>query len=151
MRRAICFGYTDTDKYSYDPYASNYKMSEINAIYIDDYLNNLDDIFQHHTNMIKYFLEKMEENKLNDHLQLYKNYSNYTETLLSTIPCVFKKKIELNHFIEKKIEAKKYYYPLCPEHEISKNIFDRIICLPLNLDVHPNHIDHYIDIIKNII
>src|SRR5579862_1043031 len=34
MKRAICFGYTDTNKSEYSAYASNYKMSEISAIYI---------------------------------------------------------------------------------------------------------------------
>jgi dTDP-4-amino-4,6-dideoxygalactose transaminase len=45
MKKTICFGYTETNKKEYDINASNYKMSEIACIYIDDYLTNLQYIY----------------------------------------------------------------------------------------------------------
>ena len=41
MEKSICFGYSSSDRLCFNKNASNYKMSEISAIYIDDFLNNL--------------------------------------------------------------------------------------------------------------
>ena len=146
MKKSICFGYTDTNKHNYNIYANNYKMSEIASIYISEYLKNIDIIFNHYTKIIKYFIEKI---KKYQNIKLLQNYSDYGLSLLSTIPIIFDKKVNIDKFIENKIEAKKYYYPI--EYEKNKNsqkIFDNIICLPLNLDISESTIDKYIEILN---
>jgi dTDP-4-amino-4,6-dideoxygalactose transaminase len=150
MKRIICFGYTDTNKYDYSIYASNYKMSEISAIYITDYLENLEKIFNHHTKMIKYFELKIMENGLEKQIELIKNYSPYEKSLMATIPILFKDNIEIVQFIDNHIEAKKYYYPLNKECKNSVDMYARIICLPLNLDIDENKINYYVEIIRKI-
>ena len=55
----------------------------------------------------------------------------------------------MEKFIDNKIEAKKYYYPLDNRKEFSNDLFKRIICLPLNMDVTEEIIDKYINIINN--
>jgi dTDP-4-amino-4,6-dideoxygalactose transaminase len=147
MKKAICFGFTNTNRHNFNINASNYKMSEINAIYLSDYLNNLTIIYEHNKNMMKYFIKKLDENKLNDHIKIYKNYANYNESLMATIPILFKHDILVDFFITNKIEAKKYYFPLDGTHNISVNIFNKIICLPLNLEVTESVIDMYINLI----
>lgn len=149
MKQAICFGFSDTNRHNYEIYASNYKMSEIAAIYIDNYLNNLDNIYTHHVKIIKYFIKKIEEVNLNNKIKLVKNYSNYHESLMSTIPILFNKKNDTEYFIQNNIEAKKYYYPLDLNCTNSLNLFENIICLPLNLDINENIIDFYIECIIN--
>jgi dTDP-4-amino-4,6-dideoxygalactose transaminase len=150
MKQSICFGFTDNDRHKYEIYASNYKMSEIACIYIDEYLNNLENIYKHHTNLIVYFIKKIKENKLDDKFVIYKNYANYKESLLATIPLIFKNRIDTNYFIENNIEAKKYYYPLDKNSKNSSDLFDKIICLPLNMDMNEESIDFYINLLINL-
>jgi dTDP-4-amino-4,6-dideoxygalactose transaminase len=148
MKQSICFGFTDTNRHNYEMYASNYKMSEIACIYIDDYLDNLEKIYNHHTNLIKYFIEKLEENKIKD-INIYKNYSNYEQSLMATIPLIIDRNVDLKYFIDNSIEAKKYYYPLDKNCVKSFELFNKIICLPLNMDMTFESIDYYIKILKN--
>jgi len=148
MKRAICFGYTDTNIFDYNVYASNYKMSEIAAIYMNQYLYNLKKIYNHHIKMLTHFISKLKDTNLN--VKILKNYSNYEESLFSNIPIIFPVNISAHIFIKNNIEAKKYYYPLNINCNNSMNLFNKIICLPLNLDVNETIIDKYIDIISEI-
>jgi dTDP-4-amino-4,6-dideoxygalactose transaminase len=151
MKKVICFGYTEKNRYEYNIYASNYKMSEIACIYIDEYLKNLEMINHHHRRIIKYFIEKIKENNLESKIKIFKNYSEYENSLMACIPIIFNSKIETKYFLENNIEVKKYYYPLEKEHLNSLTIFENIICFPLNLDINENIIDIYVKLIKNIL
>jgi len=148
MEKSICFGYTKTDRYNYNLYSNNYKMSEISCIYISEYLKNVNKIFKHHTELINYFIIQYNEKKIHNNVKLFNNFSNYSECLLATIPLVFNKPVDTCIFIENNIEAKKYYYPLAKNCNNSTELFNNIICLPLNLDVDCKIIDKYIDIIN---
>ncbi len=150
MKKTICFGFSDNDKHNYNIYASNYKMSEIACIYINNYLDNLEYIYNYHTRLIKYFIIKLKNSKVKDKIELYKNYANYDSSLLSTIPIIFNKNMDVKYFIDYGIEAKKYYYPLDFNCKNSVDIFNRIICFPLNLDMDESSIDYYINIIEKL-
>lgn len=150
MEKIICFGFTQTDKYTYNIHANNYKMSEISCIYIDDYLSNLNHIREHHKIMINYFIENINKYNLSKKIVLLKNFSNYEDSLMSTIPIVFNNKQNMDVFIENNVEAKKYYYPLDKTTKNANNLFDNIICLPLNTDTNFKIIDLYIQIINKI-
>jgi dTDP-4-amino-4,6-dideoxygalactose transaminase len=139
MKKSICFGYTDTNRYDYDVNASNYKMSDISAIYISSYLENIEKINEHHKRLIKYFVEKK------DKVEMFKTFGEYENSLMACIPILFDKKIDTNKFVENNIEAKKYYYPLDNNCLNSVNIFERIICLPLNIDITEKDIDFYLE------
>lgn len=150
MKKSICFGFSDTDRHNYNIYASNYKMSEIACIYIDDYLHNLEKIYNHHTKLIKYFIQKMNSSIIKDNIELYKNYSDYQDSLMATIPLLFKNNVDTKYFIDKNIEVKKYYYPLDLNCINSVDLFNRIICFPLNLDMNEESIDYYIKTIEEL-
>lgn len=149
MEKSICFGYTKSNRLNYNIYANNFKMSEIACIYISEYIKNLDSIINHHCFIIKYFIKCLNDLN-NDNIKMYKNYSDYTDTLLSTIPILFEKPTTTEIFTNNNIEAKKYYFPIGNYDNIviSKNIFDRIICLPINMETTTEIIDFYISIIK---
>lgn len=132
LEKIICFGYSQTDKYNYDIYASNYKMSEISAIYISQWLDNFDLIKNKHHDLISYFIKKI--NEKNSTIKLFKSYTMYENQLMSTIPVLFNKHTSINKSFNN-IEAKKYYFPLDKNCINSVNIFDHIICFPLNLDI----------------
>jgi dTDP-4-amino-4,6-dideoxygalactose transaminase len=144
MKKAICFGYTDNNKYDYSIYSSNYKMSEIAAIYIYQFLDNFSEIYNHHTKTMRYFINNIDNNKID----IFKNYSEYDESLLSCIPIIPKNKLTVEIFIQNNIEAKKYYYPLDKSCKNGVELFNKIICLPLNINVNFEHIDRYIKIIN---
>ena len=78
---------------------------------------------------------------------MYKSFSNYEDSLLATIPIIFDKEVNIDKFTENNIEAKKYYYPLDHNCKLSVDIFNKIVCLPLNCDINYNVIDKYINII----
>ena len=152
MEKSLCFGYTRYNKHEYNIYANNYKMSEIACIYISDYLNNIDTIYKHHTEMMNYFITKVENNdNIQNKIKLFPNFTNYNNCLMSTIPILFNNNISIETFTRHKIEAKKYYYPLNNNNnnENSKRLFDKIICLPLNMDTTHDIIDMYINILIN--
>lgn len=150
MEKIICFGFTQADKYNYNIYANNYKMSEIAAIFIDDYLNNLNHIIEHNKIMINYFIENINNYNLSNKVSLLKNYSDYKDCLMSTIPIVFNDTQTIDIFVQNKIEAKKYYYPLDKTNQNANKLFSNIICLPLNTDINFEIIDLYIQIISKI-
>ena len=93
------------------------------------------------------FIKKIIENNLENKIKLFKSFSSYETSLFATIPIIFNKETNIDIFIENNIEAKKYYYPL-ENKEKSRDIFDRIICLPLNMEVGETEIDRYIEIIN---
>ena len=67
---------------------------------------------------------------------------------MATIPLIFKKESNVDFFIKNNIEAKKYYYPLDNNCLITVDLYNRIICLPLNLDLTFETMDYYIKIIE---
>ena len=147
MEKSICFGFTNFNRYNYELYASNYKMSEIACIYISDYLKNLDNIYIHHSKLMCYFIEKMNKNNLNKKVKLFTNYSKYEYSLMATIPLIFENPISIDFFVENNIEAKKYYYPLDLTCTYSDKLFKNIICLPLTTDTTLEIIDFYVEVI----
>jgi len=150
MEKAICFGYTQNNKYDYNIYANNYKMSEIACIYISDYINNIEHINNIHIKMMSYFIYEIKNNNLESKIKLFSNFTDYNKCLMATIPILFNNDISVNIFTDKKIEAKKYYYPLNVNHNNAKRLFDTIICLPLNTDTTFETIRLYINILLNI-
>lgn len=148
MEKALCFGYSTMNRYLYNMYANNYKMSEIACIYISDYLNNIDDINNHHITMINYFISEIKKNNIDNKIKLFPNYTNYSNCLMATIPIIFNNIVSTDLFINNQIEAKKYYYPLGNNCSNSIDLFNKIICLPLNTDVTFQTIDLYVQIIK---
>ena len=151
IEKSICFGFTSKDRLHFDKNASNYKMSEINAIYIDNFLmKQFNNIYEHHTKMLSYFLFKMKEYNLENKIKLFKTYGSYETSLFANIPILFNKDTDIDVFIENNIEAKKYYYPLDNNCKVSVDLFNKIICIPLNTDTNESDIDIYINILLTI-
>lgn len=147
MEQCICFGFTSVNRHNYSIYASNYKMSEIACIYIADYLKFVPEIYAHHTMLITYFINSFDSDRCK--CKLYHNFSEYNNSLMACIPLVFQFPIQPDIFIQNKIEAKKYYYPITQVETspIATAIFENIICLPLNMNMTTQDIDKYIQVI----
>ncbi len=146
MNKIISFGKWGDVHFEYDIYSSNFKMSEISAIYIDQWLNNYSIIKIHNNKIMKYFTDKMNQTFLGKYMTLFPNFSDES-SLLACIPIIFKYPVNEYYFLKFNVEAKKYYYPLDKTCKNSMRIYDTIICLPLHMDITECDIDKYINIL----
>lgn len=128
IRRLINFGIHNEKGLKWDRLGGNYKISEISAVYILQYLeNNFDKIIKHHIKMYK---------KYKDKFDMYPNFGDKDKTVLSCF-CLFNKKYTkkfINNLIDKGIMCRKYYNPLI-ETKNAYIFYNKILCYPLNLDI----------------
>lgn len=154
LRRAICFGHTDTDKYGYSKYAGNYKMSEIAAIFLSGFLERAGEISSHHREMMAYFAGEMDRAGVCG-ARLFPNFAEKDDTVAAVIPVLFERGVGVEAFVKEGVDAKKYYYPLSTDPVNSTprafELFERIVCLPLHLEVSKREIDMYVRIIAGIV
>lgn len=146
MSKVINFGYTPINRQEYMLYASNYKMSELSAIYLLSHINNYQQIHEHIKSLCIYFKNRICEYGLDTIIDLFYGFEQFG--LISCIPIISKHKhINMELFISYGIEAKKYYYPLDIKCKKSLFIYDNIILLPCNMDTTIETIQLYINIL----
>lgn len=134
------FGIGLTEKY-WVPEGNNNKMSEISAIYIIQYLKgNLDRIIKKHNELYLYFKELMKKNRIT-HFKLFPSFHDGV-----IVPSCFTILFE-NYYdkvkeklVENDIQARKYYYPL-NNSKVANDIFDKILCIPCNIDMDKSDVD----------
>lgn len=144
LKKIICFGYSPEDKYNYSIYASNYKMSEVSAIHIIQWLDHFDDIVKRHQYLYQHFEKTIKEMQV----ELFNNCSDHLP-FTSCLPVLFYEPVDIQYFIDRGIEAKKYYYPLSEECKTGHDIFARIVCFPLHNDMTAQDIDRIVKLIKS--
>ena len=140
VRKIMNFGIDNNKyykKYNWNINGANYKMSEISAIFIYQYLiNNFDSIIKHHKSLYEHILNKK--------LFLYPNFSDDTPFVSCIALLDEKYNIE---YIEKKILdgyfCRKYYNPL-NNSVVANEFYDKIICIPCNQDMNEILIDKYL-------
>jgi len=146
IRKVINFGY-DMIKMDqlWHPEGSNYKMSDIAAAYILQYLTNYQHIKHTHLQLYQQFLDGLKD------ISDVTPFPNYSERVpfVSCMPVIFSKKISLDEFKDYPIEIKKYYKPLNLEHTKSMDLYNRIICFPCNIDMKKEDVDYFLTILKN--
>ena len=115
---------------------NNYKMSDISAIYIIQYLDNFDNIIQHHKLLYKHFKIKIKE--LNLPIKLFKSFHNGDNIFPSCLCLLFNNSEDsikiANILKENKIFCRKYYEPLKKTIN-TMNIYNKILCIPCNIDI----------------
>lgn len=158
IRKCINFGFEVKDgNIKWNRQGSNYKMSEISAVFILEYLKkNFETIVKTHRQLYAYFLTKLNEYNLDsDPTMRVTAFPNFSDRIpfVNCIVVIFPKKITKDHIYQvelNNITARKYYTPLEPTPKAS-DIFDRIICLPCHIDVSLYTIDRYISLIKELV
>ena len=129
-------------------YSNNFKMSEISAIFILQYLSNFESIVKHHMMIYNYIENKIKNIK---NVSLLKSYHDKNNTFLPACICLLSE--NSNKIIEKiksiGIFCKKYYIPLKNTNNAIK-LYNKIICIPCNLDVKIKYIDNIIKIISSL-
>lgn len=124
--------------------ASNYKLSDISAAYILQYLHDFDNIINIHLNLYKYLKKKLENYKF---IKLYPNFSS-SEPFLSCFCLLFDNyddSVRLK-LIENNVFCRKYYYPLKRTPK-TLEFFDKILCVPCNKDMTEKDIDKIVNLI----
>jgi dTDP-4-amino-4,6-dideoxygalactose transaminase len=139
VRRLTNFGIHNELKLSWLPEGNNYKMSEISAVYILQYLeDNFNTICSHHTKLYHMAREYAHKHKL----QLYPNFAdldNHTPIIVSSIcflDAKFTPEYIENMITNNQIMCRKYYHPLKYDNmHNTVNTYNKILCYPCNLSI----------------
>lgn len=146
VRNLINFGIDNFSIESkWDRKGGNYKMSDIQAAYILQYLDNFNTIVNKHTILYEYFVQEIYKHNLN--IKLYPNFSSDLPFIscLTVFTNNSNKLMEI--FLRNNIYCRKYYNPLI-DCKISKKFYENIICISCHIDMTKADIDKIIYIFK---
>jgi len=123
---------------------NNYKISDISAAYILQYLDNFDNIVKKHKELSIYLILKIKNIK---GIKLYPNFS-YDTPFLSCF-CLLIDNYDDNiriKLLENDIFCRKYYNPLKNTPK-TLEIYNKILCIPCTKDMTEKDIDKIINLI----
>ncbi len=147
IRKLMNFGIELNDNCYFDRLGNNYKMSDIAAIYIIQYLDNFDTIVKKHKELYYKFKNKLK--LLNLPLKLFPSFHDDNKILPSCFSLIFDNyddSIRMR-FLENNIFCRKYYHPL-KNTKNAVEIFNKILCIPCNSDMEFKDIDFIVTILK---
>ena len=140
VRRVINFVFEKIPVPVWNRAGSNYKMSDIQAVFILQYLTSFNEIVGKHHSLADYFKSK-------SRLTFFPNFSS-DEPFLSCF-CVFvddsDRKLDL--LLKNGIHARKYYVPLISS-PVANTFYSNIICVPCTVDMGCSDIDKIIQLIQ---
>lgn len=142
------FGINLTDKYWLRE-GNNYKMSDISAIYIIQYLENFHQIIEKHKKLYSYLKTKILEFKLD--LKLFPSFHDDNNIFPSCFCLLFNNYNDniRETLLKHNIFCRKYYLPLLNTKNALK-IYDSILCIPCNFDINFQDIDNIIKLLISI-
>jgi len=149
LRNILNFGIDNTSRNpKWHRKGANYKMSDIQAVYIIQYLDKFHFIKTYTERLFHYFVESVQREHLA--IDLFPNFSDNIP-FVSCI-CIFSKKsLEIiSALSENKIYSRKYYNPLL-DTPISVSFYNKIVCIPCTIDMTVDDIDNIVRIIKILI
>ena len=126
---------------------NNYKMSDISAIYIIQYLDNFDKIVKKHRQLYKYLEKQIKKNKIP--VKLFPSFHDGDKIMPSCFCLLFDNyddNIRLR-LLENDVFCRKYYHPL-KETKNTVEIYNKILCLPCTKDMKNKDIDYIINLIN---
>ena len=165
VRKLINFGYDKKDpNCQWHKYGSNYKISEIASIYILQHntYTNFNAIVEKHNRLYRRVKEKC-ENLQNDCIRMFPNMMNSTGAsaidvsfyLPACFPLIFSTEEIANGvrdvLLQNGIFCKKYYKPLDMSKNNSVILYNRILCIPCNIDMIEPDIDRIFSLIELVI
>lgn len=134
IRRCLNFGIdNDTIDPKWHPYGSNYKMSDISAIYIIQYFDNFERLVEIHRKHYTDFAQLISEYSID--IKFFPNHSDsipFVSCFCLLSPCFTKEKV--SELLQKGIYCRKYYTPLVDTPN-ARTIYNNIICLPCTVDM----------------
>tara|TARA_B110000259_G_C14016747_1_gene401579 strand:- start:1177 stop:2217 length:1041 start_codon:yes stop_codon:yes gene_type:complete len=131
---------------NWDREGNNYKMSDISAVYIIQYLDNFDNIVKKHKELYRYFKTKLIQHNMP--IKLFPSFHDEDKIMPSCFCLLFDNyddNIRLK-LLENNIFCRKYYHPL-KNTQNAVDIYQKILCLPCNVDIAKKDIDHFIQLL----
>jgi len=145
LRNIINFGIDNTSPTGkWHRKGGNYKMSDIQAAYILQYICQFDDIINYTNTLYMYFI-----NKINN-LKNVKLISNFSDKIpfVSCLSIISNKSNDiLQKLIEHKIYCRKYYNPLEPT-PVASHLYNNIVCVSFHKDLTYSDIDKIYECIE---
>lgn len=140
LRKIINFGFDEN--HIWHRSGSNYKMSDISAVYIIQHLENIETIVAKHKNLQDYFMSNIPP-----HIKVFPN--NTDEAFLSCFCILIERSIHyLKVLNQNGIQARKYYEPLISKPN-ADGLFSNILCIPCTTDMMIHDIDRIIQLLTN--
>jgi dTDP-4-amino-4,6-dideoxygalactose transaminase len=140
VRRVINFGFEKISIPIWNRVGSNYKMSDVQAAFILQYLSNFYTIVRKHKELTDYFKSKTT-------LTFYPNFSSETPFLSCFCVLTSDSENKLNLLLENGIFARKYYVPLV-DTPVANKVYSEILCIPCTVDMSDFDIDKIIKLIE---
>ncbi len=149
LRNVINFGIDNTIPNGiWNTKGGNYKMSDIQAVYINQYLDNFQTIVNYSCDLYTYFKKKY-VGKCDHIVKLFPNFSSSTP-FVSCLPLLSSKSNDIILLLkENGIYSRKYYTPLS-NTDMAVKFFNDITCISFHKDMTTSDIDLIIDLISTI-
>ena len=147
LRNILNFGIDNTSPNpKWHRKGANYKMSDIQAVYITQYLDKFETIKTYTEGLFRYFVELVKTEDLA--IELFPNFSD--DTPFVSCICIFSERSVdiISELLENKIYSRKYYNPLI-DTPVSVLFYNKIVCIPCTIDMTTADIDKIVRIINN--
>jgi len=145
VRACINYGYNKKKRdILYNKHGSNFKMSDITAAFILSFNESFVKIKSKHEELYLQFINKIKDI---DGVKLFPSYAKVPFS--NCLPVLFNKPVQIEQFTENGICAHKYYKPLA-NTPTATSFYERVVCLPLHIDINDTVLDYYISIIRQI-
>ena len=140
------FGINLTENY-WVKEGNNYKMSDISAIYIIQYLNNFDAIVNKHKHLYKYFKSEIKKKKIQ--LKLFPSFHDKDNILPSCFCLLLNNYSDMikTKLLDNGVFCRKYYHPL-KKTKNTVEIYNKILCVPCTFDMTTTDIDYIINLLE---
>jgi dTDP-4-amino-4,6-dideoxygalactose transaminase len=145
LRNILNFGIDNTSPTGkWHRKGGNYKMSDLQAAYIVQYLDSFDMIVEKTTHLYSYFLERISQNPA---IATFPNFSDGVPFISCICIIVKNSKTIMEQLLANTIYCRKYYNPLIPS-PIATKIYDNIVCISCTVDMTKGDIDKIVNIIQ---
>jgi dTDP-4-amino-4,6-dideoxygalactose transaminase len=121
----------------------NYKMSDLQAVYISQYLDNFDEIVNKTKKLYEYFLDCIAQHS---NIKPFPNFSDDTPFVSCICVLVDNSCDKIAALLKNNIYCRKYYNPLVAL-PVATDVYNRIICIPCTVDMSTDDIDRILNIL----
>ena len=138
VRNIINFGIDNSSPIGkWNRIGGNYKISDIQAAYILQYLNNFETILSKSYLLYNHFIEGIKD--IPD-IELFPNYSDKTPFLSCLSILSSRSDAIINRLTDNNVYCRKYYNPLS-DTPVATEIFKKIVCISFTVDMTIEDID----------
>ena len=147
LRNAINFGIDNTSPTAkWHRRGGNYKMSDVQAAYILQYLDRFDELISKAEFLYLYFIDKIKGCK---QIRLFPNYSD-KPPFLSCLSILTPNSMRIiDSLLKRNIYCRKYYNPL-EDTVNARHMYNNIVCISFTVDMTTVDIDTIVELITSI-